>query len=269
MFTEPTAPPAFIATLGLQPQVITRGLDSLLSIEPGIERGIIIHTRSYRSHPDWPPFETFQRYIEAHYATIDWQWIPIQEESQEPLADVDTPDSAELAFKIIFNTTKNLKREGFRLHNLIAGGRKSIIVYSMVSAQLIFDVEDKLWHIFSDDEHNRGLNTRPHPPPTVQLVEIPILHLAGLMPMVRELILHSDDPTRALHLYREHEDVERNIHMLRFLREECDVIDRRIMWLYVKDHSNQQIAQRVSLSAPGRIAAPRQHRRSLLRATRY
>lgn len=251
MMDELSPPAAFVATLGLQPQVITRGLDALLLRDPELQCGTIIHTSSYRSHPNWPTFETFRRYIETQYPDLDWTWVPIAEGTDATVAveDVNTPESAELAFRHIFNVKKQYKREGYRLHSLIAGGRKSIIVYSMVSAQLLFDVYDRLWHIFSDDEHNRELSLRPHVDPRLtHLAEIPVLHLSGLMPMVRELILHSDDPTRALRLYRDHEDVERNAHLRRFFQQECELIDRQILWLWARAYSNRQISLYINMS---------------------
>jgi CRISPR-associated protein Csx14 len=243
-------PPALIATLGLQPQVITRALDCLLEKDPDIIQGTIIHTAAFRSHPNWPTFETFRRYIETRYEDIDWQWVPIEDGDGRVLNDVNTPEAAELAFKVIFNATKALKRQGYRLHGLIAGGRKSIIVYSMISAQLLFDVRDKLWHLFSDDENspNHELSRRPHiPSAKLHLVEIPVLHLAGLMPMVRELILYGDDPTRALRLYQEHDDMERLVQLQRFY-DECEPVEQRILWLRFHNLPNADVSERVFLS---------------------
>lgn len=251
--TSSDRPPAFVATLGLQPQVITRALDKLLAIEPDIVQGTIIHTRAYRSHPEWPTFETFQRYIEQHYHSIDWEWVPIKEDKQEPVDDVNSVEAAELAFRLIFNVTKDIKQQGYRLNALIAGGRKSIIVYSMISAQLLFDSHDKLWHIFSDDENIRELSLRPHPPvESVQLIEIPVFHLSGFMPMVRELMLFSDDPTRAIRLYQEQEDMDYLVHLQRFY-EACEETDKRILILRFHNFSNREVASRVHLGEPAII----------------
>ena len=254
MFREINQSTAFIATLGLQPQVVTRGLDKLLALEPDISYGIIIYTGAYRSHPEWATFELFQRHIEQTYETIKWEWVPIKEANADsPLNDVNTPDAAELAFKIIYNQTKKLKQKGYRLHTLLAGGRKSIIVYAMITAQLLFDTQDKLWHIFSEDEYQRNLSVRPHVPLAItQLLEIPIMHLAGLMPMVRELILHSDDPTKAIDLYRHHDDVEWQMQLQMFFNA-CEPIDQMIMWLRFRNYSNSEVAQRVHLTEPGII----------------
>jgi CRISPR-associated protein Csx14 len=247
-FTADLSTPAFVATLGLQPQIITRALDKLLRIEPGIARGTIIHTSTYRDHPNWPTLTDFKIYLDAHYPNIQWDWIPIERPGLPPLDDVDSPLGAEVAFQVIYNVTRELKRLDHHLHCLIAGGRKSIIIYSVLSAQLLFDSHDKLWHVFSDDEHSRELALRPHVADAiVQLVEIPVLYVSRVAPMVRELILHSDDPSRAIRFYQEHEDVETLIRMQRFF-DQCDPIDQQIILLRFQGQPNLTVAEKVHLS---------------------
>ena len=241
--------PTLIATLGLQPQVITRSLDWLLAdIEPDLQEVHLIHTATFhRNHPHWRHLRDFKTYLKETYPTITCHFIPIKDEGEQTVWDVETPETAELAFKIIFNTVRQLKQASHRLHGLIAGGRKSMIVYTMISAQLLFDEDDQLWHLFSIQE-----TQDPHVPLGIKdqshLVEIPILHLAGLMPMVRELILSSNDPTRAISLYRKHENVERLVRLQRFLREDCDEIDQKILYLLSDGLSNRQIGDKVGLA---------------------
>lgn len=253
-FRQQNAPPAFMATLGLMPQVITRGLDCLLDYEPSpIRRAVIIHTDKYVSHPNWPTFESFQNYLTRHYSQIQWEWVPLQKEGEPILMDVNDHEATEIAFRVIFQATKTLKTEGYRLHSLIAGGRKSIIVYSMISAQLIFDPYDQLWHIFSDDERDREKSRRPHVPlSTIHLAPIPVMHLGGLMPMVRELLLHDSDPTQAMRMYREHHDIEKTIQLQRFY-DSRDPLDRYILWLRFKDYPNKDVADKVFMGEPAVI----------------
>lgn len=245
--------PALVATLGLQPQVITRSLDFLLEeIEPDLAEVVLIHTSAFPyNHPHWRSLAEFREHLQKRYPAIRWRWTPIQDVDGSEVRDVETVELATQVFRIIFSEVKRIKQDGRRLHGLIAGGRKSMIVYTMVSAQLLFDVEDRLWHLFSKDE-----GPIPHLSPEQKrwshLLEIPVLHLAGVMPVVRMMILNSDDPTAAIDLYREHEDVERLIHLRRFY-ESCDEIDREIVLLAYKGLSNSQIADQVHL-AEGRIA---------------
>jgi len=242
------APAAFIATLGLVPQIVTRALDRLRPLEPMLRHAVIIHTAEYRPHPLWPTLADFRAYLEATYAPLTIELAPIARRDQPVMRDVESPAHAEIAFQVIYNATRELKRAGYRLHCLIAGGRKSIIIYSVLSAQLLFDAQDKLWHIFSEDEYNRELGLRPHVPDHVtQLAEIPVLYVSRLAPMIRELILHSDDPTRAVRIFEEQEDVEKLAYLQRFYNE-CDPLDQQILLLRYREYTNAVVARRVHLS---------------------
>lgn len=242
------SPAAFIATLGLMPQIITRALDRLRPLEPLLKHAVIIHTAEYRPHSLWPTLADFRAYLEKTYAPLTIELVPIARRGEPTLRDVESPAHAEVAFQVIYNATRELKRAGYRLHSLIAGGRKSIIIYSVLSAQLLFDGQDKLWHIFSEDEYNRELGLRAHVPDHVtQLAEIPVLYVSRLAPMMRELILHSEDPTRAMRIFDEQEDVEKLAYLQRFYNE-CDEDDQKILLLRYQENTNAVVARRVSLS---------------------
>lgn len=251
--TEPQSPAAFVATLGLQPQIITRALDRLRPIEPNLELAVIIHTSAYRHHDTWPSLPSFKEYLEKTYAPLRVETAILVQPGEEPLRDVVSPRDADIAFRVIYNVTRDLKRRGYRLHSLIAGGRKSIIIYSVLSAQLLFDAQDKLWHIFSRDEYERDqfdreMGLRPHVPENVvQLVEVPVLYVSRVAPLIRELILHSDDPTHAVRIFEEQEDVELLTYLQRFYNE-CDPLDREILLLRYREYTNATIAKRVHLS---------------------
>ena len=247
------APAAFVATLGLQPQIITRALDQLRPLEPRLELAVILHTAEYRPHLQWPTLADFRAYLEQTYAPLRVELTLLQQAGQAPLRDVVSPADAEVAFRVIYNVTRDLKRRGYRLHSLIAGGRKSIIIYSVLSAQLLFDAQDKLWHIFSRDEYERDpfdreMGQRAHVPDgVVHLVEVPVLFVSRVAPLIRELILHSDDPTRAVRIFEEHEDAEKLAYLQRFFNE-CDWWDRQILLLRYQGVPNAEISARVNLS---------------------
>ena len=247
------APAAFVATLGLQPQIITRALDQLRPREPRLELAVILHTAEYRPHPQWLTLADFATYLSQTYAPLRVELTLLQQPGQPPLRDVVSPADAEVAFRIIYNVTRDLKRRGYRLHSLIAGGRKSIIIYSVLSAQLLFDAQDKLWHIFSRDEYERDqfdreMGTRPHvPDDVVTLLEVPVLFVSRVAPIIRELILHSDDPTRAVRIFEEQEDAERLAYLQRFY-DECDSDDRRILLLRYQGVTNSRIARQLGYS---------------------
>lgn len=244
-----TGPPiAFVATLGLFPQVITRSLDWLLAHDIVPARAIIIHTSAYREHRDWPTFAVFQTYLQQHYPDIRFDFAPIVDHDGRFLEDVNTPHDTEVAFRVIYNITRELKREDYQIHSLIAGGRKSIIIYTVLSAQLLYDANDRLWHIFSEDEYHPELGLRPHVPAgIVDLSEIPVLYVSRVAPYIRELILHSDDPTYAVRAFEQQEDADRLARLQRFFSE-CDETDQQILLRRHRGELNSTVARHVHLS---------------------
>lgn len=253
--------PAMVATLGLQPQVITRALDHLIAggIEPDIEQVSIVHTRAFRPRePYWPSLEHFVQYLRTTYPTIKAKLVPIIDpEDDRVVYDVESPRYAQLAYTVLFNEIRRIKQGGHRIHGLLAGGRKSMIVYMMLSAQILFSEDDYLWHLFSTKE-----TEEPHVLPEMReklgiegraldeshLVDIPILHLAGFMPQAREMILYSNDPTRAMRLYHKQETIEQLVRLHAFYEQECDEIDREILHLaFSKGKSNREIGEQVGL----------------------
>jgi CRISPR-associated protein Csx14 len=239
--------PALIATLGLQPQVITRSLDILLAdIEPELGEVVLVHTAAWpHNYPHWRSLAEFQSHLQQTYPALTWRWVPIRDSRGNEVRDVETPELAAQVFRTIFREVRNIKQSGRRLHGLIAGGRKSMIVYTMVSAQVLFDIDDRLWHLFSRDEgptpHLSAENKR-----LSRLLEVPVLHLAGFMPMVRGIILDNDDPMAAVNLFREHENRERMVRLSDFYYS-CDAVDQQIMRLAYKGFSNSQIGEKVFL----------------------
>ncbi len=246
--------PTLIATIGHAPQVVTRALDWLLQPdqEPNLAHVVLVHTRSYnpdRSH--WPSFEHFTAYLTAHYG-ISVQLAPIQDRAGRTIFDTNSVAEAELTFNTVFNVVRELKRERRRLHGLMAGGRKNMIIYMMLAAQLLFHEDDRLWHLFSEPER-----ITPHAPDESTLVEIPVFQLATTMPMMHALIVESHDPAAAMRLYRREVTPNQLRKLQAFYYEGCDEADREILRLAYRGMSNEQIGNIVGLSGSrvsGRIS---------------
>ncbi len=66
-----------------------------------------------------------------------------------PLQDVTTPDEVSAAFDWLYAETRACKLAGERVHLLISGGRRTLTVFGMAVAQMLFDDEDRLWHLAS------------------------------------------------------------------------------------------------------------------------
>ena len=65
-------------------------------------------------------------------------FIPLMAPDDNPLPDVADPEQVEIAFRALYQVLRDHKLDGFRVHLSIAGGRKSLSVFGMAAAQLLF-----------------------------------------------------------------------------------------------------------------------------------
>ena len=88
--------------------------------------------------------------------------------------DVDTPLAANAFFTLLYKQLITIKREHKHIHLSISGGEKTMAVFGMAAAQLVFDDEDHLWHLFSAGVYLQSKKLVPSETDDVHLVEIPV-----------------------------------------------------------------------------------------------
>ncbi|MFQ6059157.1 MAG: CRISPR-associated ring nuclease [Anaerolineae bacterium] len=203
-----------MATLGTQPQVVTIALDLLLDDEIPIEEVLVIHTASSPPRPGAPPptkdpmaeslrglrrefpggIEYLHRGARPHRCRF--RTLQLEVEGQ-PIDDVHSETDARAVFTALFNEVQELKKRRYIVHLSIAGGRKSMSVYGMATAQLLFDTRDRLWHLFSSPEFEALGLMHPRGPEDAWLVRIPVLPIITVFPGMVTL-LTSREPLRVL-----------------------------------------------------------------------
>ena len=214
-----TRPAALVATLGTRPQVVTIALDLLLdeiSNEEALEEVLVIHTASSPPRPGTPPpikdlmaeslralrreFPGRTEYLHrgqrdrphpCHFRTLQL------EVDGQPIDDVHSDTDARAVFTALFNAVQELKKRRYVIHLSIAGGRKSMSVYGMATAQLLFDSRDRLYHLFSSPEFETLGLMHPRGPEDAWLVPIPVLPISTVFPGMVTL-LTSPDPLTVL-----------------------------------------------------------------------
>lgn len=161
-------PELLIATLGTKPQVVTLSLDILLRRGCRLDRVIVLHT-----DPGFEPIAgslaRLQDALAAAYGLLPVTYVELRD-GDRPLADITDETSAAAYFRGLYGVVLAHKRGGHTVHLLGAGGRKAMSMYTALTAQLLFDTDDRLWTLVS--------------PPA--LVESDMLHdEAGLAVLVR------------------------------------------------------------------------------------
>lgn len=245
----PARPALLIATLGSEPQVVTAALDLLLSQGERIERVVVLHTDA----PGTPVAAALARLQEAFaaqpqdgQAALELQVL--RAAGGAALNDVDSPAAAEAAFRQLYRLVWVNKRAGVRVHLSIAGGRKSLAVFGMAVAQLLFDEDDRLWHLFSAGEFLASKRLHPGPGDQARLIAIPFLPWSRVSPVVGALS-EVEDPYAAVERARALQLAERLELARTFALGSLTPAELRVVELLVRAGlPDDELAERLSLS---------------------
>jgi len=239
---------ALIATLGTEPQVITAALDLLLKQGQPIRRVEVIHTGGN------PTIEQALTTLRQAFAQPPYDekvrlaLTPICDEQGRPLSDVETPQAIESAFRTLYRCVWQAKRSGEHLHLLLAGGRKTLSVFAMVTAQLLFDEHDSLWHLYSSGEFLASRRLHPRAGDVVHLIPIPVPLREALSPALTHLRA-VDDPYEALQRLQQL-DLEKRVRAAQeFVENRLTEGERRVVERLVREGlSDTALARALHLS---------------------
>ncbi len=234
-----------LATLGTEPQVVTAGLTLLRRRGVRIGQVEVFHTHA-------PPILAARARLQAAFAgdavLPPLAWVPLTPDQGPPLMDVITESDARAAFTRIYQHLKVRKAAGHPVHFLIAGGRKPLALLSMAAAQMLFDQDDRLWHLYSADAFVQSKRLFPRPDDPVQLVPVPVLPWHRLAPGFVALE-GVEDPWQAVAQAWQGTVAERLAQARRFVDENLTPAERRVVALLVQEGlSDQDLAHRLHMS---------------------
>lgn len=188
------SPTVLIATLGSEPQVVTTALDLLLMQGEIIHKVHILHTVTPVETPISNAVEILRNESNnpPYIGNISFQFHALCDERGHPLTDVEAPEATRAAFRYLYRLVWTAKQAGERVHLLIAGGRKTLAVFGMTTAQILFDESDCLWHLYSGGEFLSSKRLHPQPGENVRLIPIPVILWSNISPALGSLAQVSD-----------------------------------------------------------------------------
>lgn len=283
----------FISTLGLRPQVVTLALDILHRQRHEFDEICVVHTddtpdpvseaRGYRtmhgavkqldnefflsSRPQSAPQGEARWIAEYRHAPVRrpvvYRRVKIMRQAEPHertesgwvgVKDVETRANSRATFAAIYRLVREYKEERATIHFSIAGGRKSMSVFAMAAAQLLFEHGDALWHLVSETEfENRdGMHDEQG---HSRLVPIRFVYLSAIAPAVSQLIIRPD-PFDAIAAQEEF------LHPIDLSRKErflsgIDVKDRQILAGLARGLTNAEIGARMEPPRAGATVANR------------
>jgi CRISPR-associated protein Csx14 len=232
-----------IATLGPEPQVVTLALDLLRAKGYAIAEVIVLHTIGEAVRP------ALAR-LREEFTTPGsrrFRQVVVQGEAG-PVSDIITEEDVAALLRTMYRTVLAEKRAGRLIHLSIAGGRKPMAVCGMVVAQLLFDEDDRVWHLLTEgwrpgDE--RTMHIRPGD--RVSLVPVPVLRWSSVSPVMTELALR-EDPWEAIQAQKSMKQEEDRRRKREFVEHWLTAAEREVVRLACQGLDNAAIGRQLHKS---------------------
>jgi CRISPR-associated protein Csx14 len=227
-----------MATLGVNPQIITISLDLLAKQGCQIDEVVSIYTDN--------------EFVKEALAQLDTELqrlggllhrpVLISSETGS-IRDFLTEADATALLQTLYREVKAYKQAGWRIHFMIAGGRRVMSAYALVVAQLLFDETDRVWHLFSDFwQENRDRKMHVEPGDYAILVPVPVLRWTPMTSIVTDLVL-TNDPWQVINRQQELQQREHDQRLRAFLRGLTEA-QRQVARLLAAGLDNKAIAVR-------------------------
>ncbi|HQI83429.1 MAG TPA: CRISPR-associated ring nuclease [Anaerolineae bacterium] len=240
--------PVLVATLGTQPQVVTLAVDLLEADENVVvDEVFVIHTQASGFVGDAVTcLQNEFRGKRYRGRRCELKRIPILRPDKRPVVDIRTSEDAQATFHAIFDTIKACKQQHRTVHLSIAGGRNSMVAYGAATAQILFDADDRLWHIISTAafENTRALHRAN--PEDAYLSPVPVLAWNALLSQA--ISAWTEDPFQAFAMQRQiaeqQEDQDRKAFLQTLTQRE-----REVLVIFVEQGGTaREIAQKMNLA---------------------
>jgi CRISPR-associated Csx14 family protein len=231
-------PEVLIATLGTEAQVVTLSLLELERLGFGVSEVVVVHTAAKRDKIR----ESIERLDEAfaddpRLSCYHYRRELLQGE-RGPIADVTTAAEAEMVFETLYRVVRRYKLAGCRVHLNVAGGRKPMSIYGMVTAQILFDADDHLWHLVSDEGLVASRRLFPRSGDEYTLMPVPVIRWTD-RPSLKAELAQAETAQEAL---REQETLRQDMQVELFLKGELTPAEREVARLLAQGLSNEAIA---------------------------
>jgi CRISPR-associated protein Csx14 len=228
-----------IATLGVEPQVVTIALDCLLVNGEDIQEVVVIYTESSRVREALQVIE--REFANAVYPGIKLNTVAVTS-NQGPIDDFCTENDLQSLLRTVYAEVRRARQAGGAVHFCISGGRKVMGIIGMVVAQLLFGPDDSVWYLITEG-WSPGSERNLHISSSVKnwLVPIPVLRWndAGtLMQTVAEI----NDPAEIMNWYNKLSNLSKEKRRDEFLNHWLTPVEKDIVRMVCLGLDNVSIA---------------------------
>lgn len=234
-----------IATLGVEPQVVTITLDRLLAHGRSIGEVVVVYTLGPGVGEALAAIEA--EFAKGFYPGVRLRKVPVVS-ARGPVVDFCSEGDLRALLRTLYVEVRRARQHGVTVHLCVSGGRKVMGIIGMVVAQLLFGAEDCVWHLVTEGWHP-GAERRLHlsPADKVWLVPVPVLRWAEAGTLVRT-VAELEDPAEVVAWY---ERLSRNAEMKRkkeFVRYWLTRAEHEVVRLACRGLDNASIAKALGKS---------------------
>ena len=236
-----------IATLGTEAQVVTIGLYWLLRQGEHVQRVVVLHTSSEDKKMQ-VAITRLEDEFPVLFPECQLSLLQIKDVNGHPVQDVVSDGEIQAAFRSMYQQVHQAKLQDMRVHLLVAGGRKTLTTFGMVTAQLLFDEDDCLWYLYSKGKFLDSREMVPKEDDYSKLVAVPVILWSSISPALNQLA-DIDDPELALKRVRELQLTEKYEHARAFVEEILSKAEARVVEkLVMQGWSDKEIAENLFIS---------------------
>jgi CRISPR-associated protein Csx14 len=230
-----------LAMLGVNPQIVTISLDLLLKneqVQTDEVATVYTNNEHVRASLTILDEELKQSHGPQHRSILIGG-------KDNPIDDFLTKTDAMVLFRTLYREIKSYKQANWRIHLSIAGGRRVMSAYALVVAQLLFDEDDRCWHLFSDFwQRDRDRKMHLEPGDHAILVPVPVLRWSPMATVTADFAF-SDDPWQVIEQQQVLQQRERDLRLQAFLKS-LPRVQQEVARLLAEGLNNEAIAARHS-----------------------
>jgi len=184
-----------IATLGTEPQGVTWMLDWLLQQDFAIDEVLVLHTSASVVEA---ALQKLEKEISVYDPSIRFHREVIRG-AEGTVEDLASEKDTWAFLQAMYRAIRRARKMGQKVHLSLTGGRKTMAVYAMVAAQLLFGEQDRAWHMISEVHWSAEGEKRMHPGPEdrFQVVSVPVVCWNDAA-TAQLLLAEVDDPWEAI-----------------------------------------------------------------------